>query len=946
MRRHPVVSTAVFTLLALGLCVQSAWAQGFGRNKIQYRDYKWSVLSTPHFDIHYYQGSEAFAVRAALVLEDGYEQYSYQLKEVLPWKVPVILYASHADFLETNVSPEQLSEGVQAFAEPSRRRIVLPFTSSFKEFEHTAIHELAHVFTFNIVYNRMLDNVFTRNYLFPMPLWVAEGLAEYLAEGWDADADMFIRDAVIHDYLYPFYMLSGFYVYKEGQSVFNYIAETYGPEKVLEILDALAGTRSAQAALQRTIGLTEQELYDKWAKSLRKHYWPLYPDKQELDDVGRRLTDHEADHGYYNTKPILSPDGEYIVFFSDRSGMIEIYVMSALDGKVIAKVVTGSRSNRYESLHLLTSSICFDPTGDRVAFVAKNKGHDALFVKNIKTGDEWRCEIESDGLTAPAWNPTSDEIALSATFHGQTDLLLVNLADGKVRRLTNDAADQLTPRFFPDGTRLVFVHYPEVTIPVPADFSGPNRKRLSEIDFQARGNVKHGLSYDIWEIDVASGAQRPLVESPGDDTDPIVLSDGKTLIYASDESGVNNLHAGNIDTGDYYRFTDVLGGLFTPSVHEEKGRIAFSAFVRGGWDVYVSDDLSTMLTRRYLQPTHRVLAHDPNIFARRPQAAAAPAPAPASTTVLLTLAADSLTHAETAGDSTGTASVDSTAEAELPGAATTADINAYEPPRADVAGDDAGRERGGGQAAGGRGLGAHRGRGIDLPRRVGGAVQDAALARLHRQRRWPVFLHRLWFWNREQRGPFRHARRQPPHVRVQPVSGHRTVRLPPGVFVAQAARRFCRGRLPVQHLLRQPVHVGRRSVFRIPTLQRAQLRRLRVDEPPVQQVLSHGDGHPGVLFGSRILRARGSTVRVHLQDRRPLEGEADRAVGRARARFGLLWAVRAGGRVALARVDRAGRGDEQPGHRAHHRLSRLAPVQNDLLAQLGGVPGVRRRQPG
>jgi len=680
MRRHPVVSTAVFTLLALGLCVQSAWAQGFGRNKIQYRDYKWSVLSTPHFDIHYYQGSEAFAVRAALVLEDGYEQYSYQLKEVLPWKVPVILYASHADFLETNVSPEQLSEGVQAFAEPSRRRIVLPFTSSFKEFEHTAIHELAHVFTFNIVYNRMLDNVFTRNYLFPMPLWVAEGLAEYLAEGWDADADMFIRDAVIHDYLYPFYMLSGFYVYKEGQSVFNYIAETYGPEKVLEILDALAGTRSAQAALQRTIGLTEQELYDKWAKSLRKHYWPLYPDKQELDDVGRRLTDHEADHGYYNTKPILSPDGEYIVFFSDRSGMIEIYVMSALDGKVIAKVVTGSRSNRYESLHLLTSSICFDPTGDRVAFVAKNKGHDALFVKNIKTGDEWRCEIESDGLTAPAWNPTSDEIALSATFHGQTDLLLVNLADGKVRRLTNDAADQLTPRFFPDGTRLVFVHYPEVTIPVPADFSGPNRKRLSEIDFQARGNVKHGLSYDIWEIDVASGAQRPLVESPGDDTDPIVLSDGKTLIYASDESGVNNLHAGNIDTGDYYRFTDVLGGLFTPSVHEEKGRIAFSAFVRGGWDVYVSDDLSTMLTRRYLQPTHRVLAHDPNIFARRPQAAAAPAPAPASTTVLLTLAADSLTHAETAGDSTGTASVDSTAEAELPGAATTADINAYEPP--------------------------------------------------------------------------------------------------------------------------------------------------------------------------------------------------------------------------------------------------------------------------
>ena len=205
-------------------------------------------------------------MRAGLVLEDSYDAYSVMLKTVLPWRVPVILYSNHSDFLETNVTTGALSsEGVQAFAEPSRRRIVLPFTSSFKEFEHTAIHELAHVFTFHIVYNRMLDNVFTRNYLFPMPLWVAEGLAEYLAVGWDADSDMFIRDAVIEDYIVPFYVVGGFYVYKEGQSLFNYIEQTYGKEKVLEILQALAGTRSAEAALARTIGLTQEELYDQWS---------------------------------------------------------------------------------------------------------------------------------------------------------------------------------------------------------------------------------------------------------------------------------------------------------------------------------------------------------------------------------------------------------------------------------------------------------------------------------------------------------------------------------------------------------------------------------------------------------------------------------------------------------------------------------------------------------
>src|SRR5678816_3362757 len=92
-----------------------------------------------------------------------------------------------------------------------------------------------------------------------------------------------------------FYAVGGFYVYKEGQSVFNYIEQTYGREKVLEILQAIAGSRSAEAALHRTIGLSEEELYEEWAKSLRKHYWPLYPDKEDIDDLGRRLTDHVKD---------------------------------------------------------------------------------------------------------------------------------------------------------------------------------------------------------------------------------------------------------------------------------------------------------------------------------------------------------------------------------------------------------------------------------------------------------------------------------------------------------------------------------------------------------------------------------------------------------------------------------------------------------------------------
>ena len=110
-----VIPTAI---LVFCVFTTAAHSQYFGRNKIQYKNHEWEVLSTPHFDIHYYKGSESFAARAGLVLEDGYDMLSYKLKEVLPWRVPIILYSSHNDFLQTNVTTSLLSEGVQAFAEP------------------------------------------------------------------------------------------------------------------------------------------------------------------------------------------------------------------------------------------------------------------------------------------------------------------------------------------------------------------------------------------------------------------------------------------------------------------------------------------------------------------------------------------------------------------------------------------------------------------------------------------------------------------------------------------------------------------------------------------------------------------------------------------------------------------------------------------------------------
>ena len=121
--RRPMNRIAVILLIVLVLsaavavdaCAQARW---FGKNKVQYQNFKWEVLKTSHFDIHFQEGYRDLAGRTAVILEYGYGKLSNDLDHDIEWRIPVILYASHSYFQQTNITWSLLPEGVQAFAEP------------------------------------------------------------------------------------------------------------------------------------------------------------------------------------------------------------------------------------------------------------------------------------------------------------------------------------------------------------------------------------------------------------------------------------------------------------------------------------------------------------------------------------------------------------------------------------------------------------------------------------------------------------------------------------------------------------------------------------------------------------------------------------------------------------------------------------------------------------
>jgi hypothetical protein len=231
--------TAILFAFILILASQS-FGQ-FGRNKVQYKDYDWYYIQTKHFDIYFTIEGQNIAEFAATAIEDALAQIQSSINYKIQKRISVVLYDSQNEFQETNVIDAYLGEGTGGFTELFKNRIVLPFSGNYKMFRHVIHHELVHGVMNDLFYGGALQNIISNSSAVNLPLWFSEGLAEYLALGWDTNTDQFIRDAAINEYLPDIKYLDGYFAYRGGQAVFYYIAKKYGREKVAEIVMNVKG---------------------------------------------------------------------------------------------------------------------------------------------------------------------------------------------------------------------------------------------------------------------------------------------------------------------------------------------------------------------------------------------------------------------------------------------------------------------------------------------------------------------------------------------------------------------------------------------------------------------------------------------------------------------------------------------------------------------------------
>ncbi|HTR78242.1 MAG TPA: hypothetical protein VMH39_09035, partial [Gemmatimonadaceae bacterium] len=149
----------VWPALWLGLvlpAVAVSQTGSFGENKIQYRGFDWRVLRGEHVDLYYYPEEEELGRVALAYAEESYGVLQRRFTHHPTHRIPLIIYASHTDFEQTNVLPFVPPEGLLGVTEFLKQRVALPFDGSYADFRHTIRHELVHVFQLSLT-NQVLD---------------------------------------------------------------------------------------------------------------------------------------------------------------------------------------------------------------------------------------------------------------------------------------------------------------------------------------------------------------------------------------------------------------------------------------------------------------------------------------------------------------------------------------------------------------------------------------------------------------------------------------------------------------------------------------------------------------------------------------------------------------------------------------------------------------------
>jgi Tol biopolymer transport system component len=565
----------------------------------------WRTAETEHFRFHYPRELGEVAGEVAGIAEGVAPGIVQRYNVRLPGKVEFVV----RDDIFSNGWANSLQNTMTVWATDWD----FPVRSTHNWLRDVVTHEFAHLVSiqsgaklpafiqgvvvgYEDYYNESVQGSLSTVFPFiNQPAWFAEGVAQYESEragfdAWDSHRDMLMRVSALEDKLLPIERMDVFAgtgieyelgPYTQGFALTRFIASRYGDDALIRLWaeNSRIHRQTLSGAMERVLGRTDREIHEEWKNEITARYDEQARGLGKLIE-GKKLTSE----GFYNYYPRWD-SRDSGVFFVSNAGRDDF---RAVLGRVKLADTAKDEEERFQPIPGVRGY--FDVAADDSTFLFSSaKDPDK---NGVRTMDVYQRNLRREGGFFEFKDPTEkrytrdfnavhpnysrDGKRVTFVRGGASNFRLYvapvpegDSLDAEDARAIFPPDDSLagrfgfnlySPRFSPDGTRILFSYFD--------------------------GNTRN-----VGLINADGTGFRALLAGPEDERDPEWTPDGKAFYFSSDPGGIYNIYRRDLATGATTAVTNVVGGAFSPAVSHDGTKLAYVNYDKDGFSLYLLEGL-------------------------------------------------------------------------------------------------------------------------------------------------------------------------------------------------------------------------------------------------------------------------------------------------------------------------------------------------------------------
>ena len=511
----------------------------FGKNRVQFKKFKWQFYQTRNFNVFFNQGGQELAKFVAQSAEKELPDLEAAAEYSLQRRANIILYNSFADMQQTNIGLESDILSTGGTTRLVNNKMVIYFDANHANLKREIRQGIADVITKNLLFGDDIGEVAGNQTLLDLPTWLTDGYVAYLGENWSTDLDDELKSEILSGNYSKFSSFSFAKPLLAGHAFWFFIEEKYKKENVTYFLYLARVYKNLNKACLQITKKKFKELLvefmeyqdEKYSKDITHR--KAYPKGNYIDgfEISKRLNYYR-----FNVNPNKKNNSYVVTQF--KKGIVRVILNDDFENKTLLKYGIRTYENQMNPNYPL---MAWDPKGTRITVVYAEEGRLKLFVYDIITRiKQYKIDITDkfDQVQDVKYMLDSRTLLLSAVKNGHTDIYTMNIENEKVQQITNDVYDNLDASFvsFPNKTGIIFSSNRPSAFAKTADTVLPSNNRYNIFLITDFGD-KPELNQVSQLTNLKYGNARYPVQY-----------NGNHFTFISDENGIGNRYAGFFTT--------------------------------------------------------------------------------------------------------------------------------------------------------------------------------------------------------------------------------------------------------------------------------------------------------------------------------------------------------------------------------------------------------------